>query len=222
MWALITLSINQLLRHLGVWMLLCILGAAYIALVVMPLTNWFTFTVMYQRTLHNSIILLFTLPLLFVSSANTTFTLTRSPRLGAYVGGLVVGVQWGFIDTIQAVSTFVLSSEQFEYHNILHLTVLGLLGFMLLVLTALFIWQTSPLMRCARISALGLATTVVTTLGCTVYSHMPLHLHHYIVGMYIVLVTRAECPYRALIQGVGLGVYLDGIIRYGFDGLWEP
>lgn len=48
-----------------------------------------------------------------------------------------------------------------------------------------------------------------------------MHLHHYIIGMMIMVFTSDQCPYITALNGVATGMMIDGVATWGFDPLFN-
>lgn len=49
-----------------------------------------------------------------------------------------------------------------------------------------------------------------------------LHIHHYMIGFLLLPLTRPNSVVSLVVQGVALGLYTEGIARWGFGYLFKP
>lgn len=170
-----------------------------------------------------------TAPVLYLVAATQTVRPFRAPwahtvfRNGlCYALPFFLGLHWAFVGRILGAS-FSLTPQS-----------LARMGpndwFALLLGAAIVLGAVTWHLRAARharilgryvaafLTLVGLFTAITIALRGSHY----LHFHHYTWGVFFVPFWRFNHPVSAVLQGYFLGVYVEGIARWGRDPIWVP
>ena len=68
---------------------------------------------------------------------------------------------------------------------------------------------------------------IAIPIGIAVITHLlsktrKLHIHHYFIGLFVVLFVGYQSYYVAALSGIFTGIMIEGASRWGFSTLWEP
>ena len=199
------------------WGLGTSLGILWVAFVVMPISRalhlsdpeWLGVP---QRILETGVMLW------------PTYPATLSTQEPWMAGGFVVGLQFGWLTLIPMVRRFVLVPSMFSGDDDARRGLLFMLGVVVaLIMTANTAWQASAWSRQARwvgLFVLLFGLSVIITLSMTFYAACPVHIHHYMLGLVLVLTTRRDDALSGIMYGLGHGVLIDGLVQYGPAHLW--
>ncbi len=64
--------------------------------------------------------------------------------------------------------------------------------------------------------------SVISLITILFYSGHYLHLHHYFVALIFMCFSRFSTTISQGTQGLLLGIYVEGVSRWGMDPLWYP
>ena len=133
-------------------------------------------------------------------------------------------LQWGLLSHVEQLGTFEMSVARMDDAPEQQASQGLLVAVVVLALMSLVMLQGVYNSPHVRKQTAG--TAAVSTLVLTVYSMVSsqcsvaaLHIHHWIIGLVVVIFSRGQRHALAFIQGVGLGVFVDGLMRYGPSGM---
>jgi len=68
------------------------------------------------------------------------------------------------------------------------------------------------------------ALAIFSFIGITKYfaGTKELHIHHYVLGMFVLTFTCYQNFFVTVLNGVFAGIMIEGGSRWGYDPIWEP
>ena len=132
---------------------------------------------------------------------------------------ILIGFGIRLLDMIPYLQTFVLSTVDFNYnswgHKILFWSLVLYLNVIFVVeIMATVHWRLNMLLLFIGIGFMYLSLLSFVNLG-VVY-----HIHHYFIGVMMhVICQRKRNIFSRLNNGIGLGVYLEGISKWGYANI---
>ena len=132
-----------------------------------------------------------------------------------YLAGLGIGCHFSALSLWPQFSSFTLS-EQLDLHSPVHLVTLTSCCSLLIFVTHYNLLRVSRRLQVCALCcvAAGAGTAAVYTVASL--PTRGLHIHHYLVGAYVVLVSRRKTKFAHFCRGIGWGVYADGVACWGY------
>ena len=156
-----------------------------------------------------------TLPIICAFPINHILSKKRYKHYLTYILGFFNGVNFSFMNNIGTLNEFALNTRDFKKNDDIHLLifwsliVLGIYS----ISYALYITKRKIL-----VSALILTPIVTLIIYCSVMTNNGyiIHIHHYLIGLFLLLVSYHPKYITLIINSVSLGVYLEGIVQWGY------
>lgn len=235
MWrSYVTCSVQNIARF-SAWYAMCAVGAWYVLSVVIPNTDKSLITQAYDNCIATAL----ALPAMYYVSARHTFVYPFQVMLW-YCFSFVIGIQFGFFHYMKLFRGFLLTGRAVRgFTSEQVLVIAGIVAVNAAITVRYVVVGARRWLRALAICAAAASCGLVYWAGAT---SSPVHVHHYLVGLYIVTMTplssnpllpcgspeHAGCVRRhastvvlAAVQGFGLGMFIDGAVEYGFEPFWD-
>ena len=132
---------------------------------------------------------------------------------GTYVLGFFNGVNFSVLNNIGNLDKFVLDTNDFKYDDPLHVMIL----LILIIFCCYSIFYTLKVSKKRKLVSFLIFSPIiiigVLTLSLTEYTT---HIHHYVIALFLVLISYHPRYLTIIINSVSFGVYLEGIVQWGY------
>ena len=134
-----------------------------------------------------------------------------------------MGLQFSFFDrTDLGRFNLTLSSyKAFDMAIIIVLSISGVIIVTLVIFALSLYWISSPLTLLFYVLYLISMAVLFVTLTLYVFGLEELHFHHWTVFLILTTVLCHQNQFISMCHGISLGIFTEGIARYGYDAVWE-
>lgn len=158
-------------------------------------------------------------PILFYHSPrNILMNLYKIDLIKYYCIPFLVGLHFRFFDRIPGFSQFIL--DPYYIKSTLQITLLIVVLSIIFILSIYYIYISSnPILN----TVLFVSELFLTVISCYYYllHNGYIHIHHYFIGLVIMLVSRNyHSKIVVIAHAISYAIYIEGISGYGFDKIY--
>ena len=160
-------------------------------------------------------IFFFLLPLFCLFPINHLLSKNEYKHYGTYFLGYFNGINFSFLNSIGNLDKFVLDTNNFKGDDAFHIFILVILILFCVYSVGYTLYVTKKrklvaLLILSPIIIIGILCMIMTSRGYII------HIHHYLIGIFLVFVSYHPKYMTIIINSVSFGVYFEGIVQWGY------
>ena len=166
----------------------------------------------------DDLIYFLTLPILCAFPINHLLSKQNYKHYITYALGYFNGINFSLLSSLSNLGDFALNTYKFKKEDQLHIAVL-----ILLIIFGIYsIGYTLYVSKKRKlVSMLIFTPMIIIAIYCAVKESQGyiIHIHHYLIGLFLVLISYHPRYITLIINSVAFGVYLEGIVQWGYAPL---
>ena len=135
-----------------------------------------------------------------------------------YLLPLVFALHFSVLQHIPFIRPIILKDSQFDPHDTTYL--IEIVGIVLFIITILS-FQLYYISDRFKFMALSLLPVIIVHFIMFYRGTDNIHIHHYMVGLYIFMISYVNKKFSWITQMLGMGVFIDGVANNAFDPLYD-
>ena len=166
----------------------------------------------------DDLIFFLTLPILCFFPVNHILSKDDYKHYLTYLLGYFNGINFSLLSSLSNLDDFALNTYKFKKEDQIHIAVLVLL----IILGVYSIGYTLYVTKKKKlVSFLIFTPMIITTIYCLVKESQGYvtHIHHYFIGLFLILISYHPRYITLIINSVSFGVYLEGVVQWGYAPL---
>ena len=159
-------------------------------------------------------------PIIYYHSPRNILTNISYPDFCKYyVGPFIFGLFFRFLEYLPGFSQFILDPHYIQTN--IQIALLSLTCLILMLLSIYYIYISSNPILNIIFLILELSIIVISSYFFLLYGGT-IHVHHYFIGLILMLVSKNYHSKIVIItHAISYAIYIEGISKYGFDGIYH-
>ena len=164
----------------------------------------------------DELIFFLTIPAFCLFPVNHLLSKNNKKHYLTYVLGYFNGINFSVINNIGNLDEFVLDTYNFKSNDSFHILVLVLLCILCVYSVGYTIYVTKKRALVSTLMFLLFGSFASYCLYMAYAQNCTIHIHHYLIGIFLAAISYHPKYVTLIISSVSFGVYLEGIVQWGY------